>query len=173
MKSTKRFAIMAITALTAIAPLAIAPTASADPRYQTAPQNSPQAERREDRRDDRRDERRDDRRDDRRYDRRDARQQARWDARQHNGYSYNGQWRYGPAPTAYYGRRGFEPGYRAWNRGERVPAYYRDRAHRVDYRQHRNLRAPPRGYTYVRDDRGTILLVGIATGVVLSAILSN
>lgn len=160
MKTTKRFAIMAITALTAIAPLAIAPAASAAPRYQTAPHNSPQAERREERRDDRRD------------DRRDARQQARWDARQHNGYSYQGRWHYGPAPAAYYGRQGFQPGYRAWTRGDRVPAYYRDRAHQVDYRRH-NLRAPPRGYTYVRDDRGAVLLVGIATGVVLSAILSN
>lgn len=160
MKSTKRFAIMAAAAITAIAPLAIAPAASAAPRYQTAPQNSPQAERREERRDDRRD------------DRRDARQQARWDARQHNGYSYQGRWYYGPAPSAYVGRQGFEPGYRNWRRGDTVPAYYRDRAHQVDYRRH-NLRAPPRGYTYVRDDRGAVLLVGIATGVVLSAILSR
>lgn len=155
----KRFAILAFTALTAIAPLA-APAASADPYHSTAPQNRPDAERREDRRDDRRDERRDDR------------QQARWDARQHNGYSYNGRWHYGPAPQAYYGRPGFQPGYHDWRRGERVPAYYRDRAHRVDWRRE-HLRAPPRGYEYVRDDRGATLLVGIATGVILSAILSH
>ena len=36
-----------------------------------------------------------------------------------------------------------------------------------------HLRAPPRGYRYVRDDRGQVLLVGIATGVILSAIFSN
>jgi Ni/Co efflux regulator RcnB len=153
----KRLAIFAVTAITAIAPLAAAP-AFAAPRYETAPQNSPQAERREERRDDRRD------------DRRDARQQARWDARQHNGYRYNGQWRYGPPPAAYIGRPGFQPGYQAWRKGDRVPAYYRDRAHRVDYRRER-LRAPPRGYEYIRDDRGTVLLVGVATGVILSAIL--
>ena len=49
---------------------------------------------------------------------------------------------------------------------------YRDRAHRVDYRAVR-LRMPPRGYEYVRDDRGAVLLVGIATGVIVSAILSH
>lgn len=160
MKTTKRFAVMAAAAITAIAPLAVAPAASASPRWEVAPQNRPAAERREERRDDRRDARRD------------ARQQARWEARNHNGYHYQGQWRYGPPPAAYVGRPGFQPGYRAWKRGDRVPAYYRDRAHQVDYRRH-NLRAPPRGYTYVRDDRGTILLVGIASGVVLSAILAN
>lgn len=164
MKVTKRIALMAVTAVTAFAPLAATPAFADPPRHSNAPQNSPQAERREDRRDDRRDDRLDDRRD--------ARQEARWDARQHNGYTYNGRWYYGPAPTAYYGRPGFQPGYHAWQRGDRVPAYYRDRAHQVDWRRDR-LRTPPRGYQYVRDDRGTVLLVGIATGVVLSAILSR
>ena len=50
MKKPNRFAIMAITALRAMAPLAIAPTASPDPRYQNAPRNSAQAERLENRR---------------------------------------------------------------------------------------------------------------------------
>ena len=35
------------------------------------------------------------------------------------------------------------------------------------------LRRPPRGYHYVRDDRGDYLLVGIATGVILGVILAN
>lgn len=160
MKTTKRLALLAVTAMTALAPMAVTTTASAAPRYETAPQNRPQAERREERRDDRRD------------DRRDARQQARWDARQHNGYRYNGQWHYGPAPAAYYGRQGFEPGYRAWNRGDRVPAYYRDRSHQVDWRRN-GYKAPPRGYQYVRDDRGTVLLVGIATGAILTILATR
>lgn len=152
----KRIAILAITALTAIAP--IAPAFADPPRYE-------QNDNRRDARDERRDERQDDRRDDRRG--------ARWEAREHNGYMYRGRWHYGPPRASYYGRPGFEPGYHVWQRGERVPAYYRDRAHRVDYRQYRDMRAPPRGYQYVRDDRGTILLVGIATGVILSAILAQ
>ena len=100
----KRFAVLAFTAMTAIAPLAATP-ASAAPHYNTAPQNSPRAEHREDRRDERRDERRDDRRD--------VRQQQRWDGRQHNGYTYNGRWNYGAPPAAYYRRPDFQPGYHA------------------------------------------------------------
>jgi Ni/Co efflux regulator RcnB len=53
-----------------------------------------------------------------------------------------------------------------------LPSYYRDRYRDVDYRNY-HLRAPPRGYHYVRDDRGSILLVGLATGVILSSILSD
>ena len=63
-------------------------------------------------------------------------------------------------------------GYRGWRRGDRLPAYYRDYYRPVDYRAYR-LRAPPRGYHYVRDDRGDYLLVGIATGVILGIIASQ
>jgi Ni/Co efflux regulator RcnB len=43
----------------------------------------------------------------------------------------------------------------------------------IDYRR-AHLRAPPRGYHYVRDDNtGETLLVGLATGVILSIILSQ
>jgi Ni/Co efflux regulator RcnB len=59
-----------------------------------------------------------------------------------------------------------------WRRGERLPAYYHRHYARVDWRRH-HLRRPPRGYHWVRDDRGEYLLVGIATGVILSAILNN
>ena len=94
----------------------------------------------------------------------------RWDDRNHNGYSYNGRWNYGPPPAAYYGRVDY--GYHAWRRGDRLPSYYRGRYQEVDYYRY-HLRAPPRGYHYVRGDRGEILLVGLATGVILSAILNN
>lgn len=60
-----------------------------------------------------------------------------------------------------------------WRRGDRLPSAYRDRYRPVDYR-HAHLRAPPRGYHYVRDDNsGETLLVGIATGVILGVILSQ
>lgn len=158
----KRLALMAVAAVTALAPIAAAPAMADPPGWR-------QDDRR-DLRDDRRD-LRDDRRD-YRQDRRDFRQD-RWEGARHNGYSYRGRWYYGPPPANYYGRADFAPGYRAWRRGDRLPAYYRDRYTVVDYRYARRLSPPPRGYHWVRDDRGEYLLVGIATGVILSAILND
>jgi Ni/Co efflux regulator RcnB len=162
----KRIATMALAAATLIAPLA-------------TPQIAAAQEWRGDRGGHDRDGRRDgDRRDrDGRWDRdgrrdRDDRGDNRWDRSRHNGYSWNGRWYYGPPPQAYYGRYGFEPGYRAWRRGDRLPDYYRNDYAGIDYRAYR-LRPPPYGYRYVRDDRGEILLVGIATGIILSTIFNN
>ncbi len=59
-----------------------------------------------------------------------------------------------------------------WRRGDRLPGGWEHHYRDVDYRYYR-LRPPPYGYRYVRDDSGRILLVGLATGVILSAILSN
>jgi Ni/Co efflux regulator RcnB len=60
-----------------------------------------------------------------------------------------------------------------WRRGDRLPSYERAHYRQVDWRRS-HLRQPPRGYHYVRDDRsGEYLLVGIATGVILSILLSN
>ena len=61
---------------------------------------------------------------------------------------------------------------RQWRRGDRLPFGYERHFRAVDYR-YDHMRAPPRGYRYVRDDRGQVLLVGVLTGVILSAILSN
>lgn len=104
--------------------------------------------------------------------RRDLRQAQRWNARQHNGYTYNGRWYYGEPTRQIMNSNRYEPGYRNWRRGDRLSAYERGNYRRVDYRRER-LREPPRGYQYVRSDRGETLLVGIATGVILSVILSQ
>lgn len=61
---------------------------------------------------------------------------------------------------------------RDWRRGDRLPYGWQNRYRNVDYRYY-HLRPAPYGYRYVRDDSGRILLVGLATGVILSAILSN
>jgi Ni/Co efflux regulator RcnB len=118
----------------------------------------------------------DDWRDDRRHYRRgyrDGRREARrWYRERHNGYFYRDRWYFGPPPEAYYYDPYFRPGYRAWRRGDRLPSYYRSYYHPVDWRYHR-LRPPPRGYHYVRDDRGDYLLVGIATGIILGVILAG
>ena len=173
----KRITLAAATALLLAGPLATTAVA------QNYPQSDDRGDR-GDRNDDGRwgDSRDDDRgdgdrydRNDRRDDRRDGRnhrRHQRWDNQRHNGYSYNGRWNYGPPPAAYEGRNGYEAGYRNWRRGERLPSYYQSRYRTVDYRRE-HLRAPPRGYRYVEDDRGDMLLVGIATGVILSVILSN
>lgn len=62
--------------------------------------------------------------------------------------------------------------HRQWRKGDRLPAYYRSHYREVSYRDH-GWRKPPRGYHYVRDDRGETLLVGIATGAILGVILSG
>lgn len=60
-----------------------------------------------------------------------------------------------------------------WARGERMPgAYYRDQDRYVDYRAY-HLRAPPRGYRWVRTDDDNYAMVAIATGLIASIIASN
>jgi Ni/Co efflux regulator RcnB len=86
-----------------------------------------------------------------------------------HGYVHGGVWHYGPPPPSL---AGVELGYRVWRRGDRLPAYYINSFPAVDYRVY-HLAPPPRGYHYVRDDRGDYLLVGIATGVILGVILAG
>ena len=102
----------------------------------------------------------------------DRRGNHRWDHRRDNGYMYQNRWHYGPPPAAYYGRPGFSVGFHQWRRGEYLPSYYRQHYAVVDWRYH-HLRQPPRGYHYVRDDRGNVILAAIATGLIASIILNN
>jgi Ni/Co efflux regulator RcnB len=63
---------------------------------------------------------------------------------------------------------------KTWKVGDRYDRYDRDHRHyrEVDYRSHR-LKAPPRGYHYVKDDNtGEIILAAIATGII-AAIIAN
>jgi len=159
----KRFATMALAAATFVAPLTTPISASAqDWRHRDHG--------RHDRDHDRNYRRGCDRDRDGDCDRRDRVRYDRWERGRHNGYTYRGRWYYGPPPQAYYGF--YTPGYRSWRRGDRLPAYYRNHYSGVDYRAYR-LRPPPRGYRWVRDDRGEFLLIGIATGVILSTIINN
>ncbi len=161
----KKFLFAAAAVMSFAAPLALAPAAEAHPRG-----HHDSYDRDYDNRDDRRDERRayregyrEGRHDDYR---------GRWDGRRHNGYYLGNSWYYGPPPQAYYSRHDYRSDYRQWRRGERLPAYYRERCRPVDYRYHR-LSAPPRGYHWVESDRGEYLLVGIATGVILGLALAH
>lgn len=73
-------------------------------------------------------------------------------------------WHRGPPPHVRYAPR--------WERGARIPPRYLHERYVVrDWHRHKFSR-PPRGYQWV--NVGTdYLLVGIATGVILQAVLSN
>lgn len=60
---------------------------------------------------------------------------------------------------------------RKWQRGQRFDARYAPRYRQVDYRQHRGMKAPPRGYRYVQSGNDAVL-VSITTGII-AAVLFN
>lgn len=107
-----------------------------------------------------------------REERRELRQAQRWNQRQHNGYYIGSRFYYGQPTYQQMNRRDYRPAYQQWRRGDRLPSYGRTHYREVDWRRH-GYRQPPRGYHYVQDDRGEVLLVGIATGVILGLILGN
>lgn len=96
----------------------------------------------------------------------------RWDQSRYNGYYANGRFNHSPPPASVMNRRDYRPAYQQWRRGQALTPYYRTHYREVDFRRE-HLRAPPRGYHYVRDERGQTLLVAIATGAILSILLSN
>lgn len=61
--------------------------------------------------------------------------------------------------------------YRNWKRGQRFDSRYARNYRQIDYRQYRGLRAPPRGYRYVRSGNDAVL-VGITSGLI-AAVFAN
>lgn len=61
--------------------------------------------------------------------------------------------------------------YRNWQRGQRFDSRYARNYRQIDYRTHRNLKAPPRGYHYVQSGNDAVL-VALGTGIV-AAIFAN
>ncbi|RZM19288.1 MAG: hypothetical protein EOP67_57960 [Sphingomonas sp.] len=53
-----------------------------------------------------------------------------------------------------------QPGYRNWRAGQRFDQRYARNYRQIDYRQYRGLRAPPRGYRYVRSGNDAVLVRG-------------
>ncbi|MEQ1492772.1 MAG: RcnB family protein [Terricaulis sp.] len=109
---------------------------------------------------------------DRRQSWRETRRDARWDGSQYNGYYLNNRWHSGPASAAQTRSRNFAYGYRPWSRGQHL-GYYQGRYQEVDYRTNRNLRQPPRGYHWVRNDEGDYLLAAIVGGLIAQAIINS
>ncbi|WP_299346466.1 RcnB family protein [uncultured Pseudoxanthomonas sp.] len=119
-----------------------------------------------DRRDDRRDWR-EDRRDDRR-DYRDQRQAYRHGY--HDGRRYDDRRYYAPPRVVY---RPAPPSYHRWAKGQRYRDYYRGPVYVVNDYNRYHVRHPPRGYHWVRDDRGNLLMVAIATGIIADLLLHH
>ena len=60
-----------------------------------------------------------------------------------------------------------------WSRGDRLPEQYRQNQYVVgDWQQH-NLRTPPRGYRWVRNDNNQYLLATIGTGIIAEIVSQN
>ncbi|MEO8810161.1 MAG: RcnB family protein [Rhodanobacter sp.] len=59
-----------------------------------------------------------------------------------------------------------------YRRGGYLPVEYRTRYVVTDWRRDR-LRAPPRGYHWVRSDNGDFLLVAITTGIIASILAQH
>lgn len=99
---------------------------------------------------------------------RDDRPGARWDPSAHNGYYRNNTFYYGKPAQSY---RGVTYGYQPWQTGSRL-GYYDRRFPVVDYRR-ANLRQPPRGYHWVRDNDGDYLLAAIVGGLIADVIINS
>ena len=165
----KKILTAAIAATLAMSSLGVASAAEA----QTRGNYEQRQDRRDDRRDDRsdhREDRRDDRRDDRsdrrewRQDNRDDRREFRQDQRAYGRWQQS-QRRYNAG--RYHAPRGYQQ--RDWSYGQRMPSYYRSNQYVVSNYGQYGLRAPPRGYHYVRsgDD---VVLAAIAGGLITAVI---
>ncbi len=149
----KKILTAAIAATLAMSSLGVASAAEAQSRGHQ--------EQRQDRRDDRRDDRndrQDDRRDDR-NDRREWRQDAREDRREaRQDQRAYAQWqrserRYNAG--RYQAPRGYQT--RQWAYGQSMPSSYRSNQYVVNDYSRYGLRAPPRGYQYVRSGHDVVL----------------
>ena len=147
----KKILTAAIAATLAMSSLGVASAAEAQSR-------GDRNEQRQERRDDRSDRRewRQDQRDDRREFRQDQRAYSRWQQSQRR---YNAG-RYQPP-------RGYQT--RQWSYGQQMPTYYRSNQYVVSNYGQYGLRAPPRGYHYVRSGND-VVLAAIAGGLITAVI---
>lgn len=161
----KKILTAAIAATLAVGTMGVASAAEAQSRGgydQRQDHRSDRVDRRDDRRADRRDTRNDrrewrqDYRDDRRDFRQDQRAYARWQQSQRR---YNAG-RYQPP-------RGYQT--RQWSYGQQMPHYYRSNQYVVSNYGQYGLRAPPRGYHYVRSGND-VVLAAIAGGLITAVI---
>lgn len=106
----------------------------------------------------------------------DRRDRHEWrDDRRHysNGYRegyrdarYNDRRYYAPPPRVVYRPYGFERGYRYSN-------YYGGPVYVVNDYDRYHVRRPPYGHRWIRDDRGNLLMVAIATGIIADIVFNH
>jgi hypothetical protein len=84
------------------------------------------------------------------------------------------QYRPAPPPPAHYKGMYDQGRHEGWyKRGGHIPPQYRGGSYVVsDWRTY-HLKAPPRGYQYVRSDNGDFLLAAVTTGAILSIIAAS
>ncbi len=169
----KKFLTAAIAATLAMSSMGVASAAEAQSRGHQEQRHDRRDDRRDDRndrREERRDERREDRRDNRsdrrewRQDNRDDRREYRQDQRAYGRWQQS-QRRYNAG--RYYAPRGYQQ--RDWSYGQRMPSYYRSNQYVVNDYNRYGLRAPPRGYHYVRSGND-VVLAAIAGGLITAVI---
>ncbi|HEX8661952.1 MAG TPA: RcnB family protein [Brevundimonas sp.] len=163
----KKILTAAIAATLAMSSLGVASAAEAQSRGNYEQRQDRRDDRRDDR-GDRRDERRDDRNDRRewRQDNRDDRREARQDQRAYSQWQRSER-RY--SAGRYQAPRGYQT--RQWSYGQRMPSYYRSNQYVVNDYGRYGLRAPPRGYHYVRSGNDAVL-TAVTTGLVVAVIAS-
>jgi len=165
----KKFLTAALAATLAMSSMGVATAAEAQSRGHQEQRHDRRDDRRDDR-NDRREERRDDRRDNRsdrrewRQDNRDDRREYRQDQRAYGRWQQS-QRRYNAG--RYYAPRGYQQ--RDWSYGQRMPSYYRSNQYVVNDYNRYGLRAPPRGYHYVRSGND-VVLAAIAGGLITAVI---
>ena len=126
-------------------------------------------------RDDRRDHRNDrrDHRNDRRVDRRHDPRGDRRDLRYHHPAPPRVVYRPAPPPRVVY-RPAPPPRHSyGWRVGAPYRNYYSGPVYVVNDYNRYHLRQPPRGHRWIRDDRGNLLLVAIATGILADFVING
>ncbi|MDO9587365.1 MAG: RcnB family protein [Brevundimonas sp.] len=161
----KKFLTAAIAATLAMSSLGVASAADAQSRGGYEQRQDHRDDHRGDRRDDRNDRRdyRQDSRDDRR-EYRDDRREYRQDQRAYGRWQQS-QRRYNAG--RYQAPRGYQT--RQWSYGQQMPAYYRSNQYVVSNYGQYGLRAPPRGYHYVRSGND-VVLAAVAGGLITAVI---
>jgi len=163
----KKILTAAIAATLAMSSLGVASAAEAQSRGHHEHRQNGHDDRRDDRHD-RRDERRDDR-DDRREWRQEAREDRQEARQQQRAYSrwQRAERRY--SAGRYQAPRGYQT--RQWSYGQTMPSYYRSNQYVVNDYGRYGLRAPPRGYQYVRS--GNDVVLANSNNGLISAIIAS
>jgi Ni/Co efflux regulator RcnB len=60
-----------------------------------------------------------------------------------------------------------------WSRGDRLPEHYRQNSYVANDWQQHNLRRPPRGYHWVRNDDNDYVLAAITTGIIADIVMRD